>query len=206
MWWKCSSEETVVAEAIDLPTPLWQLCVREVDSMKGSRDLIKASALFVETWIIPDERSDLWGSKAESSRSLAPWSRQRAMDINPPRCAFQQLPAVWIHPVFTEAYIYQTACGHFSKGHIALIVMYTKHGSSQRKSHLIHWIKSTVISKLLVLTQCHTIVRKKNGNNGKYTVTQGCARKMCLLKVLCFILNCFSQLTWQGQEISTFLF
>lgn len=92
MPWKCSSEETVVAEAIDLPTLLWRLRVREVDKMKGSRHLIKASALFAETWIIPDERTytDLWGS--ESSRSFGPWSRERAAHINPP-CDSPQLAA-----------------------------------------------------------------------------------------------------------------
>lgn len=48
MRWKCSSAETAVAEAIDLPSLLWKLCVREVSTMKGGRHLIKASTLYVE--------------------------------------------------------------------------------------------------------------------------------------------------------------
>lgn len=86
MWLKCSSEKTVVAEAIDLPSLLWRLCLREVDSMKGSRYLIKASALFVETWIILDERTytDLWGQRHRFSRSLDSRSTERDIDINPP--------------------------------------------------------------------------------------------------------------------------
>lgn len=86
---KCSSEETVVATAIDPMSLLWQQCVREVHSMKGSRHLIKALRLVCRnmnnsrwedfyTWLV---RSEGEGSKSLQS---GPW--EITTDRNP--CEF----------------------------------------------------------------------------------------------------------------------
>lgn len=119
---------------IDLPTLLWRRHMREVNSMKGSRHLIKASALFVETWIILVERTDLGGSETESSGGLDSWSRESAADINTP-CVALQLAALKIHLLLTKVHIYQTACGHFMRPPHGISNVY-KHGWSQWELHL----------------------------------------------------------------------
>lgn len=82
----------------------------EVDGMKGSRCLIKASTLFAETWIIPDERGT---EMKKSSRVLVSRCHTYIPTyIHTYLHTYLVVAALWIH-LHGRARVYQTGWSQF---------------------------------------------------------------------------------------------